>query len=353
MSQVVPPSLVEAQPKAPGGLRSGWVITGPRTQQFAAEFQSRVEAPSTLALNSASGALYVGLLALGIQPGDEVITTPLTSTACANVIEQVGAIARFADVEPHALTLDPLAVESVLTARTRAILAVHYAGHPVELDSLHDIARQHGIGLLEDAGPALLSSYKGRLIGSGQNPVAFSLEGRKSLSTGEGGMLTGSTDLIRRAREISPQNMSDNQADNGLAQLRQLAEIQRRRRGIAATYTAAFRDLDALETPVERPEVEHAWNLYVLRLRLGALRIDRKQFIQELRARNIGASAHFIPLHLQLHYRDKLRYAPSDFPVALGNYQRMLSLPLHPGLSDSEIAVVIDAVADVVSRFSR
>jgi dTDP-4-amino-4,6-dideoxygalactose transaminase len=361
-------------------LQSGWLTTGPRVREFEAAMAAATGARFAIAVNSCTAALHLSLLAAGIGPGDEVITTPLTFCACANVIEHVGATPRFADVEPDTLTLDPIAVESALSSRTRAILAVHYAGHPAELDSLHDIARGHRLGVLEDAAHAIPASYKGRLIGSGENPVAFSFYATKNLTTGEGGMLTGSSDLIQRARRLAlhgmsrdawnrygpagnwyyevheagfKYNMTDIQAAMGLAQLRKLADFQHRRRQIAAAYTEAFRDIDALETPVERPEVEHAWHLYVLRLRLGALRIDRSRFIQELRARNIGTSVHFIPLHLHPYYREKYQYRPEDFPIALSNYQRMLSLPLHPRLSDRDVEDVIDAVLDVVARFSR
>ena len=360
-------------------LRSGWITTGPKTQRFETEFQQRVEAPAVLALNSSTTALHLGLLVLGIRPGDEVVTTPLNMAASIHAIEHLGAVPRFADVASDTLTLDPVAVESALTPRTRAILAVHYAGHPVELDAFRDVAQQHRLGLLEDAGQVVPSSYKGQLIGSGENPVAFSFHATKNLTT-EAGMLTGGPDLIQRARWLALQDgrrdpwnpygpggswfeemqetefkysMTDIQAAIGLAQLRGLREFQHRRRQIAAAYTQAFQDVDALETPVERPDVEHAWHLYVLRLRLGALRIDRLRFIRELRARHIGTAVHFLPLHLHPYYREKYRYAPEAFPVALSNYQRMLSLPLHPRLSDGDVLDVIEAVLDVVSRFSR
>jgi dTDP-4-amino-4,6-dideoxygalactose transaminase len=361
-------------------LRSGWITTGPKTQQFEAAFKTRVDAPATLAINSCTAGLHLGLLAEGVGPGDEVITTPMTFCASANVIEHVGATPRFVDVESDTLNLDPVAVEHAVTSRTRAILAVHYAGHPVELDSIRTIAQRHRLALIEDAAHAVPASYKGRLIGSGDNPVSFSFYATKNLTTGEGGMLAGSPELIARARTLAlhgmsrdawkrygpggswfyevdepgfKYNMTDIQAAMGLAQLRQLSAFQRRRRHIAAVYSAAFGQVDALEIPVERPDVEHAWHLYVLRLRLGALRIGRNRFIEELRARNIGTSVHFIPVHLHPFYRQKYHFRPEQFPIALGNYQRMLSLPIHPRLSDQDVTDVVEAVLDVVTRFSR
>lgn len=361
-------------------LRSGWITTGPKTEQFEAAFKSRVEAPAALAINSCSSGLHLALLSAGVRPGDEVITTPMSFCAGANVIEQVRATPRFADVEADTLNLDPGAIEHLVTPRTRAILAVHYAGHPAELETIRDIAQRYHLALIEDASHAVPASYKGRLIGSSENPAAFSFYATKNLTTGEGGMLTGSAELVSRARILAlhgmtgdawkryssgsswfygvdepgfKYGMTDIQAAIGLAQLRQLSEFQRRRRQIAALYSAAFREVDALETPAERPEVEHAWHLYVLRLRLGALRIGRNRFAHELRARNIGTSVHFIPVHLHPYYSRKYQYRPEQFPVALGNYQRMLSLPIHPRLSDRDVNDVVEAVLDVVTRFAR
>jgi dTDP-4-amino-4,6-dideoxygalactose transaminase len=376
-----PPSVGEEEvEEVAHTLRSGWITTGPKTRLFESAFRSLVEAPDSVGLNSCTAGLHLGLLTLGVQPGDEVITTPLTFCACANVIEHLGATPRFVDVEPDTLNLDPSAVEAAVTPRTRAILAVHYAGHPVDLDSINDIASRHGLGVMEDAAHALPARYKGRVIGSGPNPVAFSFYATKNLTTGEGGMLTGGTDLLGRARTLGlhgmsrdawkrygpggswfynveepgfKYNMTDIQAAMGLAQLKKLPRFQQRRRQVVAAYNRAFQEIDALELPADRLEVEHAWHLYVLRLRLEALRIDRNRFIEELTARNIGTSVHFIPIHLHRYYQQKYRYAPDSFPVAWSNYQRMLSLPLNPMLTDQDVDDVIEAVLDVVARFGR
>jgi len=361
-------------------LRSGWITTGPKTHQFESAFRDKVGAPAALGLNSCTAGLHLGLLALGVRPGDEVVTTPMTFCACANVIEHLGAVPVLVDVEPDTLNLCPKAVEAAITPRTRAILAVHYAGHPVDLDPIEDIAKRQGAAVIEDAAHALPASYKGRMIGSGDNPVAFSFYATKNLTTGEGGMLTGSPEFLARARTLGlhgmsrdawkrygqggswfyqvdepgfKYNMTDVQAAMGVAQLRKLDRFQARRRKIVAAYNLAFQDVDALEIPVERPEVEHAWHLYVLRLRLGALRIGRDRFIDELTALNIGTSVHFIPIHLHPFYQQKYQYTPHQFPVAYQAYQRMLSLPLHPMLTDADVGDVVSAVLDVVQRFAR
>jgi dTDP-4-amino-4,6-dideoxygalactose transaminase len=361
-------------------LRSGWITTGPKTKLFEAAFGNLVSAPDAVGLNSCTAGLHLGLMALGVKEGDEVITTPLTFCACANVIEHLGAVPRFVDVEPDTLNIDPANIERAVTTRTRAILPVHFAGHPADLDPIYDIASRHGLGVMEDAAHALPAAYKGRPIGSGSNPVAFSFYATKNLTTGEGGMLTGSPDLLARVRTLGlhgmsrdawkrygpggswfysveepgfKYNMTDVQAAMGLAQLRKLEGFQARRRQIVERYNQAFGDREALELPAERAEVDHAWHLYVLRLRAGTLSISRDRFIEELTERNIGVSVHFIPLHLQPYYRQKYQYLPTAFPVAIDSYQRMLSLPLHPLLSDNDVDDVIAAVLDIVERFVR
>ena len=359
-------------------LRSRWISTGPKTRRFEEEFAAYLRAPGALALNSCTAALHTALKALGLGPGDEVITTPMTFSASVNVIEHVGARPVLVDVEPDTLNIDPRAVAAAITPRTRALLPVHYAGHPADLDALRALAGAQGCALVEDAAHALPACYKGRPIGSEGNPVAFSFYATKNLTTGEGGMLTADPDFLARARVISlhgmsrdawkryekggswfyevllpgfKYNMTDIQAALGVWQLRKLERFQQRRREVASQYDRAFADEPALEPPVTRPDVEHAWHLYVLRLRPGALRIDRDRFIEELTERNIGTSVHFIPIHIHPYYRDKYGFTPQSFPVAYSNYQRMLSLPLNPGLTDRDVGDVIEAVLDVVRSY--
>lgn len=361
-------------------LRSGWITTGPKTRRFEEEFSARLGAPGALGLNSCTAGLHTALAALRIGPGDEVITTPMTFAASVNVIEHVGARPVLADVEPDTLNIDPGAVERAITPRTRAILPVHFAGHPAELDAIAELALTHRLAVVEDAAHALPASYRGRWIGAGENPVAFSFYATKNLTTGEGGMLTGGAGFLEQARVLSlhgmdrdgwkryskggnwfyevvapgfKYNMTDIQAAMGLAQLRRLDAMQARRREVVALYDEAFRDVDALELPVERPHVEHAWHLYVVRLRLDRLSIDRDQVIRELTERNIGTSVHFIPVHLHPWYRERYGFVPGQFPVAYGSYLRTLSLPLHPGLSDEDVEDVVSALLDVVERFRR
>jgi dTDP-4-amino-4,6-dideoxygalactose transaminase len=361
-------------------LRSPWITTGPKTRRFEEELAAFLHAPGVLALNSCTAAMHTALACLGIGPGDEVITTPMTFTATANVIEHVGARPVLVDVEPDTLNIDPQRVAAAITPHTRALLPVHYAGHPAELDALDALARDHRLALVEDAAHALPASYRGRAIGAGANPAAFSFYATKNLTTAEGGALTAAPEFLERARVMAlhgmsrdawkrydkggswryevlapgfKYNMTDIAAAIGLWQLRKLERFHRRRVEIVEAYTLAFGAEDALEPPVQRPHVSHAWHLYVLRLRPEQLRIDRDRFIDELTARNIGTSVHFIPIHVHPFYRKKYGYAPRDFPVAYANFERLLSLPLHPGLTDQDVADVIEAVLDVVQTYRR
>ena len=361
-------------------LRSGWITTGPKTKAFEEDFSRHLGAPAALALSSCTAGLHTALVACGIGAGDEVITTPMTFASTVNVVEQVGARPVLADVVPDTLNIDPYALARCVTKRTKALIPVHFAGHPVDLDGIRKVTDGTDIEIIEDAAHAFTARYKGAFIGSGANPVAFSFYATKNLTTGEGGMLTGSADFIDRARVISlhgmsrdawmrygengswfyevvmpgfKYNMTDIQAAIGLWQLRKIEGFQTRRRAIAAAYQEAFRGIEALDLPVARPEVEHAWHLYLLRLVPEVLRIGRDRFIEELRNRKIGTSVHFIPIHVHPYYRDKYGYAPEDFPVAWENYLRSLSLPLNPAMMERDIFDVIEAVVDITRQFKR
>lgn len=361
-------------------LRSPWITTGPKTARFEREFADYLGAPEALALNSCTAALHTALVSMGIGAGDEVITTTLTFIATVNVIEHVGARPVLVDVEPDTLNIDPQKVAQAITPRTRAIIAVHYAGHPAELDHLRALAELHGLALIEDAAHALPATYRGHLIGSGSNPVAFSFYATKNMTTGEGGMLTGQPELLAHSRVVAlhgmnrdawrryerhgswrynvtmpgfKYNMTDIQASLGLCQLRKLEAFHARRAEIAARYSEAFALDDALETPVERAHVRHAWHLYVLRLRTEQLGISRDAFIEALRARNVGASVHFIPVHHHEYYRVKYDFAPEDFPVANEAFERMISLPLHPALTDENVDDVIAVVRDLAASHRK
>ena len=376
-----PPAVGEEEiAEVTDALRSGWITTGPRVARFEEEFAALVGAEAALGLSSGTDAMQIGLATLGVGQGDEVITTPMTFCPTAPVIEHVGATPVLVDVEPDTLCIDPEKIEAAIGPKTKAILPVHLYGHPCDMEALLAIAEEHGLHVVEDAAHALPARSGDRVVGSIGAFTAFSFYATKNLTTAEGGMLTGSKELIDRARPwalhgmshdahsryeaggswyyevVLPGfkcNMTDLQAALGLSQLEKLEGFQRRRREIVARYHEAVADVSAVEVPVERPGVESAWHLYVIRLDLESLTIDRARFIEELAARNIGTSVHFIPVHLHPYYRDRYGFAPEDFPVTYDAFQRIISLPLHPRLSDRDVDDVIEAVAEVAKIHGR
>jgi dTDP-4-amino-4,6-dideoxygalactose transaminase len=361
-------------------LRSGWITTGPRTARFEAEFAERVGAPAALGLSSCTAGLHLALLVHGIGRGDVVATTPMTFAASVNVIEHVGATPLLVDVEPDTLNISPDALRARMTPDVKALIAVHYAGHPADLDALGAIAAERSIPIIEDAAHALPAFHGGRPVGSHGHLAAYSFYATKNITTCEGGMLTGDAELIARARTLSlhglskdaakryarggswqyeilapgfKYNMTDLQAALGLVQLRRLAGFQERRRRIVDAYDAAFAGMNALRTPTERPDCRSALHLYPIRLELERLSIGRDEAIVRLNARGVGTSVHFIPIHLHPYYRDKYGYRPEDFPVAYDAYQRLISLPLHSALSDEDVEHVIASVRDVLGQAGR
>lgn len=364
-------------------LRSGWITTGQRAQQFERDFSEYIGAPAALAVNSATSAMHIALAALGIGDGDAVVSTTMTFASTIHVIEHQRARPVLVDVESDTLNIDPEQVEAAIrrTPGVKAIIPVHLYGHPADMDAIYDIAHRYGVAVVEDAAHSLPARYRGRMIGAPQagfdqpNLVAFSFYATKNLTTGEGGMLTGPSELIESARVWSlhgmsrdafkrytsegswrydvvlpgfKYNMADIQAAIGIHQLKRLDQMQRRREAIVAQYDEALGQLEELETPIVRPEAHSAWHIYLLRLRLERLNIDRAGFIEELKKRNIGASVHFIPIHLHTYYRDRYGFLPQQFPIAQREFERMLSLPLSPAHSDQDVADVIEAVTDVV-----
>jgi len=363
-------------------LREGWITTGPKVKRFEEEFASFIGSPAALAVSSGTGALHIALAALKIGPGDAVITTPMSFCSSVHVIEQVGARPILVDVEPDTLNIDPNKIEDVLKSAVRSpqsaikgLLPVHLYGHPCDMKVIMDIAEKYHLKVIEDAAHALPAKYDGRLIGTIGDLTAFSFYSTKNITTAEGGMLTGKSELIEEARlwslhgmdrdawkryssegswyyeVIRPgfkYNMPDVAAAIGIQQLRKLTRFQTRRKEIVSRYNEAFSQFEELQIPCKRADVEHAWHLYVIRLNLERLKINRNQFIEELKARNIGTSVHFIPIHLHPYYRDKYDYKPDDFPIAYREYQCILSLPIYPKMTDQDVQDVIEAVVDVI-----
>jgi dTDP-4-amino-4,6-dideoxygalactose transaminase len=391
-----PPSIGEDEiAEVVDVLRSGWLTTGPKTKRFENDFAGFLGAESALATNSGTAALHLALAVLGVQRGDAVISTPMTFCSCINLIEQIGARPILVDVEDDTLNIDPTKVEKAAAQAAgvpagsplKALMPVHLYGHPCEIDALVAIAEHFGIALIEDAAHALPARFRGRLVGGPpERPpsipqlAAFSFYATKNLTTGEGGMLVGPAELLEQARTWSLHGMSldayrryttegswrydvlvpgfkynlpDVLAAIGIHQLRRLPALHERRRQIAQAYGAGLRSLNELAVPTERPHAESAWQLYVIRLNLETLRIDRARFVEELRALNIGTSVHFIPIHLLSYYQKRYGFRPDDFPVATRNFERIVSLPMSPVMTDQDVADVIEAVTAVAGRFAR
>jgi len=375
-----PPAIGEEEVAAvTEALRSGWITAGPRVREFEQVFAERVGAPAALAVSSCTAALHLALCAHGIGPGDEVIVPTMTFAASANVVEHVGARPVLVDVDADTLNLSVEAVSRAITTHTRAVMVVHYAGHPVDLDGFRSLCNQHRVELIEDAAHAVASAWKGKPVGSGENMAAFSFYATKNLTTGEGGMLTGAPELIERVRPLAlhgmsrdawrrynkgeswfyeivepgyKYNLTDPAAAMGLVQLAKLEAMQARREEVADIYDSAWSGSGLVRIPVVRKEVVSARHLYPVRLVIERLSINRNRFIEELSRRNIGTSVHFIPLHRHPYYRDRYGYHPQAFPVAEDAYRRLVSLPLHPGLSAGDVEDVVGAVNNVLERFA-
>lgn len=362
-------------------LRSGWITTGPKTKAFEQQFAERVGAKHAIAVNSCTAALHLSLEAIGVSEGDEVITSPYTFAASAEVIRHSGARPVFVDVDPITFNIDPALVAKAVTPRTRAIIAIDIAGLPADLDAIGAIAREHGVRVVEDAAHAFPTRYHGRMVGSISDFTCFSFYATKTIATGEGGMITtDDDDAANRCRVLSlhgigrdawkrqnadrpwfyeivapgyKYNLTDIASALGLAQLRRADAMWRRRREIAERYNDALRDVAALQIPADSPDAQHAWHLYMLRVQPAQLTIGRAEFIQELRRRNIATSVHFIPLHLHPYYRETYGYAPDDFPIAVAQYEREISLPIHTRMSDADVEDVIEAVTAIVHAHRR
>lgn len=367
-------------------LRSGWITTGPKTKEFEKIFASYVKAPDALALSSCTAGLHLALLCHDIGKGDIVITTPITFCSGVRVIEEAGALPLLVDVEPGTLNIDPAKIEeAILKNRARrkqikAILIVHFAGHVCRMKEITRIAKKYKLKIIEDAAHGIPTKYKNRIVGSFGNLTAFSFYATKNLTTGEGGMLTGPAKLVQKARLMSlhgmsrdawkryavggswhydvcvagfKYNMTDIQASLGMSQLKKLSRFQKRREKIAAAYDKAFSKISSLQIPSDEKYGKHAWHLYVLRLQPERLNISRDRFIQELTARGIGTSVHFIPIHLHSYFKNKYGFKNNDFPTAYGEYLRMISLPLYPAMSGEDVSRVIASVSEIVREHQK
>lgn len=359
-------------------LRSDWLTTGPEVGEFEGELAAATGAAHAVAVCNGTAALHAAMHALGAGPGDEVLVPAMTFAASANCALYVGARPVFVDVEPDTLLLSPEAAAAAVTPRTRAVVAVDYAGHPCNYDALRALASRHGLALVADGCHALGGSYRGAPVGSLAQLTAFSLHPVKHVTTGEGGAVTThdaalaqrmrafrnhgiTTDHRQRAERGSwfyemadlgyNYRLTDFQCALGRTQLRKLPAWIRRRRELAARYHAALAEIAAVEPLAVRDDVAHAYHLYVVRLRLEALRADRSQVFAALRAEGIGVNVHYIPVHLHPYYREHHGTAAGMCPVAEAAYERILSLPMFPAMTDGDVDDVVAALHKVTAAY--
>lgn len=360
-------------------LRSGWITTGPKTKQFEQDFSELFDpGAESIAVNSATAGLHIALEAVGISCGDEVITTPYTFTATAEVIRYLGAHPVFVDIDPDTLNIDPEKIEAAITNKTRAIIPVHFAGLACDMSEILRIARKHNLKVIEDAAHALPTRYQGKLIGDLESDAAvFSFYATKTITTGEGGMVvTRNPEIAARCRMmrlhgisrdafdrytstkpawhyevVAPgfkYNMTDLASSIGIHQLKKAWTFQQRRQVMAECYDRELADLPVTLPPHPNQGDVHAWHLYVIQLQSDA-GIERNRFIEEMSQRGIGCSVHFIPLHLHPYWRDTYKLKPDDFPNALSVYQSAVSLPLYTKMTDDDLTRVIEAIKEILS----
>ncbi|MHB8453751.1 MAG: DegT/DnrJ/EryC1/StrS family aminotransferase [Acidiferrobacterales bacterium] len=360
-------------------LKSGWITTGPRVKKFEEDLKEYLGAPHVLALSSATAGLHLALAALELKPGDEVITTPMTFAATLNTIVLTGGKPVLVDVEPATYNMDVNRLADAITTRTRAIVPVHFAGLPVDLDPLYALASRHGLRVIEDAAHAIGTEYKGRRIGSFGDTQVFSFHPNKNMTTGEGGAvatrdtkLAESIALLRfhgMDREawnrfgkagnqhyeiVTPgfkYNMMDIQAAIGLHQLPSLEGYIGRRTQIAQRYQSFLEDWAEWSLPAtpDYPH-RHAWHLYTPLINPESARMDRDAFMQGMKERNIGTGLHYRAVHLYPYYREQFGFKHGDFPNAETVSDRIVSLPLFPTMTDADQERVIANMIDLFKR---
>lgn len=362
-------------------LKSGWLTTGTKTLRFEEDFRAYLGCKHAIALNSCTAGLHLALAIQEFEEGSEVITSPMTFPATANAILMERLRPVFVDIEPGTLNMDVRKLEEKITPRTRAILPVHYAGHPCDMDAIDDIARRHNLYVIEDAAHALEAKYKGRKVGALGHPTSFSFYANKNITTGEGGMLATDDDaLAEQARIMRLQgisrdawkrygtagfshwefhrpgykyNMTDINAALGLHQLKKVDRFFEIRNRYAATYDEAFRDVPELKVLETRDYALSARHIYPVALQLDRLTLNRDQFLDAIQQQGIGVAVHYIGLHLQPYYQKYFNTKPQDFPVASHYSESILSLPLYPKMSPADMERVIQTVTGLIRQHKK
>jgi len=362
-------------------LKAGWLSMGPRTIQFEENFKNYIGADFSVSVNSWTAGGHLSLEAFGIQPGDEVIVPTMTFPATAEIVYYFGAKPIIVDVEEGTFNISINEIEKAITKKTKAIIPVHFAGQPADLDEINQLAKAYNLKVIEDAAHSLPAYYKGKKIGSISDVTVFSFYATKTLCTGEGGMIcSNNEEFSERTRLMRMHgmnrdawkrysdscswdyeivgpgfkyNFTDLQAALGLVQLRKVDEMLEMRKKIAARYTEALKNNGNIYLPIIKEDRETSWHLYPIRLNLEALTIGRNEFINELKNLGVGTGVHFMPVHQHKFYRDSLSLSNDDYPVANNAFQRLISIPIYPGMMDNEVTKVIESIHSLTKKFSR
>jgi perosamine synthetase len=362
-------------------VRSGWLSMGPKTIRFEDSFSEYIGVKNSVAVSSWTAAGHLTLEAFGIKEGDEVIVPTMTFPATAEIVCYFKAKPVIVDVSPDTLNISLDAIEKAISPRTKAIIPVHYAGQPCDMDEIHELAKKHNLKVLEDAAHSLPAIYKGKKVGTMSDVTCFSFYATKTLSTGEGGMICTNDDEIaerckimrlhginrdawKRYTEsgswyyevVAPgykYNFTDLQASLGIPQLKKVDAMWNWRKKIAAKYTEAFKDLDTLQLHTIKPDRESSWHLFPVRLYLDRLTKNRAQIINELRQKNVGVGVHFMPVHQHLFYHETFNLSDDDYPVASEVFPRLMSIPIYPGMTDENVDRVINVLVDTLNKFKK
>ncbi|MFC1954520.1 UDP-4-amino-4,6-dideoxy-N-acetyl-beta-L-altrosamine transaminase [Chloroflexota bacterium] len=357
-------------------LRTDWITQGPKVVEFEEKLAAYCGTRYGVAFCNGTAALHAACAAAGISRGDEVITTPLTFAASANAVVWCGGKPEFADIQEDTLNIDPAEIRRKLSQNVKAVIPMDFAGHPVDMESIKTIADEHGLIIIDDACHALGAEYQGKKIGSLADMTVLSFHPVKHITTGEGGMiLTDNPDFYEILRNFRHHNTIKNRPDEawyyeitepgynyritdfqcalGISQLKKLDRFVERRRKIAGKYDEAFAGMDELIIPVERGDVKAAYHIYVVQLCIEQLKVGRKEVFDALRAENIGVNVHYIPLHLHPFYREKYSLKKGDYPKAESYYDRAITLPIFPLMSDEDVNDVIEAVKKVIDFYGN
>jgi len=362
-------------------LKSNWITTGPKMKLFEDNFKQYIGSKYTVAVNSGTAALHVSTSSIDINPGDEVITTPLTFVASANCVVYRGGTPIFADIKKDTYNIDPNEIKKKITSKTKAIIPVHFTGQPCDMDEILEIAEEYDLYVIEDAAHAIDAKYKGRKIGNLSDLTIFSFHPVKNITTAEGGMITTNDDdlyeklLMFRTHGISKDavkrfgksgsyfydmqylgfryNLSELHASLGIHQLAKLESFQKRRREIVKIYNRELQNLEEIKIPYKKKNVKHSWHLYVIQLNLEILKVDRDHIYKALREENIGVNVHYIPVHYHSYYQNKFGLKKGILPNVEWLFPRLLTIPLFPKMSNDDVNDVLYALEKVIKYYRK